>query len=351
MNEEKTEKPTTKKLRDARKKGQVASSKEIVSTVLIISLTFTLISMADYWLRHINQLILIVEKSLDLPFIQALNEVSDSLLWELLYICLPLLCVAAVAVIISHLAQFGFLFSNESLTPDVNKINPVEGAKKIFSIKNLVEFIKSILKVVFLSILVWLIIQGNLASLLNITGCGINCIMPVIGVMIKQMMMLCALCFIIISVADYAFERYQYIKELRMSKDEIKREHKEIEGSPEIKSKRRQLHQELQNSDMRTSVKRSSLIVANPTHIAVGIRYLKGETPLPIITLKYTQAQALLVKKIAEEEGIPVLLRIPLARALYHNGCVDNYIPAYLIDAVAEVLRWLADINQDSDIS
>ncbi len=348
MSEEKTESPTTKKLRDARKKGQVASSKELVSTVLILSLTFMLIGMADYWLQHINQLILVVEQSVNLPFHQALGEVADGLFQALLYLCLPVLCVAAVAIVTAHITQFGFLFSSESLIPDINKLNPVEGAKKIFSIKNLVEFIKSILKVTFLSLLVWILLQKNLSNLLNLVHCGTDCIVPVLGIIIKQMMAVCALGFIIISIADYTFEHYQHIKELRMSKDEVKREHKDIEGSPEIKNKRRQFHQELQQSDMRANVKRSSLIIANPTHITIGIRYLKGETPLPVVTLKYTEIQAITARKIAQEEGIPVLQRIPLARALYQDAFVDHYIPADLIDPVAEVLRWLASLEQQA---
>ncbi len=152
--------------------------------------------------------------------------------------------------------------------------------------------------------------------------------------------------FVVIAIADYAFEHYQHIKQLKMSKDEVKREYKEMEGSPEIKSKRRQFHQELQSSNMRAEVKRSSVIVANPTHIAIGIRYERGETPLPVVTLKFTDAQALQVRKIAEEEGIPVLQRIPLARALYRDAQLNNYIPADQIEATAEVLRWLEQWRQ-----
>ncbi len=343
MSGEKTENPTAKKIRDARKKGRVVSSKEVVSTALILSLAFMLIGMSDDYLKHISHLILLPEKSLHLPFSAALNQVSESLIQELIYLGLPVLCVAAVVIVLAHIAQFGLLFSSESITPDIKKIDPLAGTKKIFSVKNLMEFIKSLLKVSFLSLLVWSIIQGNLSSLLNLAGCGMGCILPVTGMMVKQMMTVCALGFIIIAIADYAFERYQHRRELRMSKDEVKREYRETEGSPEIKSKRRRFHQELQNSTIRASVKRSSVIVANPTHIAIGIRYLKGETPLPLITLKYTQTQALLARKMAMEEGIPVVERIPLARALWQDSTVDNYIPAELIDPIAEVLRWLEE--------
>ncbi len=166
--------------------------------------------------------------------------------------------------------------------------------------------------------------------------------------MLRQLMLVCAVGFLAIAVADYAFERHQHYKQLRMSKDEVKREYKEMEGSPEIKSKRRQFHQELQSSNLRADVRRSSVIVANPTHVAIGIRYRRGETPLPLITLKHTDALALRVRRIAEEEGIPVLQRVPLARALLRDGNVDQYIPADLIQATAEVLRWLESQQTDT---
>ena len=252
-------------------------------------------------------------------------------------------------VVLSHVGQYGFLLSLDSVKPDLKKINPVEGAKKIFSIRSLVEFLKSTLKVALLSLLVWLTLQGNLASLLRIPACGLDCVAPVSGLMLRQLMLVCAVGFLAIAVADYAFERHQHYKQLRMSKDEVKREYKEMEGSPEIKSKRRQFHQELQSSNLRADVRRSSVIVANPTHVAIGIRYRRGETPLPLVTLKHTDALALRVRRIAEEEGIPVLQRVPLARALLRDGNVDQYIPADLIQATAEVLRWLESQQTDPE--
>jgi type III secretion protein U len=341
MSGEKTEQPTPKKLSDARKKGQVAKSREVVSSALILSLIGMLMVFSDYYLAHLGNLMLLPAAFIKLPFLQALDLVLENLLLELAYITLPFLLVAAVVVVGAHLFQYGLLFSLESVKPDLKKINPLEGAKKIFSFKNLMELLKSTLKVVLLSLLVWITLRGNLSALIMLPGCSIRCIAPVVGLMLEQMLLLCALGFAMISLADYAFERHQHLKQLRMSKDEVRRERKEMEGSPEIKSKRRTLRKELQTGNIRADVKRSSVIVANPNHIAVGIRYVRGETPLPIVTLKYTDAVALRVRQMAEEEGIPVLQRIPLARALYRDGHVDQYIPADLIQTTAEVLRWL----------
>lgn len=260
MSAEKTEQPTAKKLRDARRQGQVVKSKEIVSSALILSLVALLMGFSDYYLEHLGKLLLLPAEYIDLPFRQALETILENLLQELLYLLAPVLLVAALVVL----------------------------------------------------------------------------------------MLVCAVGFLAIAVADYAFERHQHYKQLRMSKDEVKREYKEMEGSPEIKSKRRQFHQELQSSNLRADVRRSSVIVANPTHVAIGIRYRRGETPLPLVTLKHTDALALRVRRIAEEEGIPVLQRIPLARALLRDGNVDQYIPADLIQATAEVLRWLESQQTDT---
>ena len=155
MSAEKTEQPTPKKLRDARTKGQVVKSKEVVSTALILSLIATLMSFSDYYMEHLGQLMLMPETYMNLPFGLALQLMVENLFQEMIYLCLPLLVVAALVVIVAHLAQYGFLLSGESIKPDLKQINPVEGAKKIFSIRSLVDFLKSIIKVALLSLLVW----------------------------------------------------------------------------------------------------------------------------------------------------------------------------------------------------
>ncbi|MDD0976386.1 type III secretion system export apparatus subunit SctU [Pseudomonas fontis] len=341
MSAEKSQPPTDKKLRDARRKGQVAKSKEVVSTLLIIAMVAMIMGLSDYYMTHFGELMLLPAAYVHLPFGQALHLMVDSLLREAIYLCLPLMIMAVLVAIFSHLMQSGFLFSGEPIKPDIKKINPVEGMKKIFSVKNLIDFIKSILKVALLTVLVWSTLKNDLKTLLLLPYSGLGSIAAVTGQLVHYLMMMCAAGFLLISAIDYALERFQHHKQLRMSKDEVKREHKEMDGSPEIKAQRRQLHRELQSGSMRADVKRSSVIVTNPTHIAVGIRYQPGETPLPLVTLMYTDALALRVRQIAQEEGIPVLERVPLARALHSDGLVDQYIPAELIEPTAEVLRWL----------
>jgi len=344
---EKTEQPTPKKLRDAKDKGQVAKSKEVVSTALVISVFFLLYGFSDHFQSTFAALILLPEKFISAPFDEALYAILEGMIVGMLELIAPLLALVFSVAILAHFIQYGFVFSGESVKPDIKKINPVEGFKKIFSMKSLIEFIKSIIKVALLSFLVWVVIEGNIRDLLRLPECGLRCLLPFSGHLMTQLMLISFIGLIIISFADYAFEKYHHTKDLKMTKDEVKREYKEMEGSPEIKSRRRQLHQELQSSSNQDNVKRSSVVVTNPTHIAIGLYYEKGETPLPVITFKETDAIAKQLIKVAQEENIPVLQRVPLARALYHDGHLDQYIPTELIEPVAEVLRWVDALSDD----
>jgi type III secretion protein U len=345
MSGEKTEQPTPKKLRDARQKGQVAKSQEIVSSTLILVLVAILFAFSDYYLEHISALVLLPSELAYQGFQDALSDVAISIAKELAYLLAPIIVTASVVAIFANMGQFGFLFSGEAIKPDIKKVNPIEGAKRIFSLKSIIEFIKSILKVSLLSCIIWITLQGNLSTLLQIPSCGLDCVPTITGILIKQLMVISAVGFIVIAAADFAYQKYDHTKKLKMSKDEVKREYKEMEGSPEIKSKRRQLHQEMQASNQRENVKRSNVLVTNPTHIAIGLYYKKGETPLPIITLKETDAVAKQMIKIAQEEGVPVMQKVPLARALYTDGHLDQYIPGDLIEATAEILRWVASLE------
>ncbi|MEZ8100096.1 type III secretion system export apparatus subunit SctU [Vibrio bivalvicida] len=345
MSGEKTEQPTPKKLRDARQKGQVAKSQEIVSSSLILVLIAVLFAFSDYYLEHISALLLLPSELAYQGFQDALLDVAISIAKEMAYLLAPIILVAALVAVFANMGQFGFLFTGESIKPEIKKVNPVEGAKRIFSLKSVIEFIKSILKVSLLSCIIWVTLRGNLNTLLQVPTCGLNCVPTIAGVLIKQLMIISSVGFIVIAAADFAYQKYDHTKKLKMTKDEVKREYKEMEGSPEIKSKRRQLHQELQASNQRENVKRSNVLVTNPTHIAIGLYYKKGETPLPIITLKETDAIAKRMIKIAQEEGVPVMQKVPLARALYADGQLDQYIPGDLIEATAEILRWVASLD------
>ena len=343
MSGEKTEEPTPKKLRDARKKGQVAKSKEVSGTLGLIAVLVTLWAMSDTFIVTIEEMVLLPAQVYTENFKDALKIVTMGILEKAIMLIIPLVLVAMFSAIVGNIMQFGMLFAPEGIKPDIKKISPIGGLKKIFAMKNLVEFFKSVIKIVFLSFVVYYVIYSSIGDLVNLPYCGSSCILPVVGVLMKKLLLYAAVAFVIIAILDYMFERYQFMKQQRMSKDEVKREYKESEGSPEIKGKRKELHQEILNSAENTS--KSDVVIKNPTHLAIGLRYKQESTPLPMVTVKGRGGHARFIVKIAEKEGIPVLENVPLAHALYQLNITD-FIPGELIEPVAEVFRWVQEIKE-----
>lgn len=341
MSGEKTEQPTAKKLRDARKKGQVAKSKEIASTATILA-TFVLIWAAgNRGMGMLSELMLQPIQLMDQPFEEALSAMMQTTLMAIAWLTMPVLAVVVFAAVVGNVAQVGVLFSLESLKPDLKKINPTEGAKKIFSKDNLFELIKSVLKVVVLSMIMWMILRDSLGAMLYIPLYGTASIMPIFGHILKQIVLFTAAAFGIAATADFLFQKYSHIEKLKMSKDEVKREHKDSEGDPLIKSKRRQMHREMSQNNMLNNVRKATVVITNPTHRAVAVFYDQEEGGLPVVLGKGADMLAKRIIQVAEEEGIPIMQNIPLARALYDDAELDRYIPSELIKPVAEVLRWV----------
>ncbi len=342
---EKTEQPTPKKIRDARNKGEVAFSKEVNAAVSIVAVFAWFAGMGDFYYEHLGRMLLLPIEFIDMPFDQAWVAVAKVVGREALLLTLPLLGLVALLGVLAGFLQVGPLFTLTPLKPELKKLNPASGIKKIFSLKNLLEFLKSILKIVFLTVLLWLLIRGFLDAILKLPRCGLSCLPVLIGQLMMRIALYSGAAFIVIAVADYAFQKRQYLKKLMMTKEEVKREYKESEGDPMIKSKRRQLHRELMTNNMLQNVRRASVVVTNPTRIAVALIYDGEETPLPLIAAKGENLLARRIIEIAREEGIPVMENVPLARALHQNGEIDRYIPSDLIEPVAEVLRWVQSLQ------
>ena len=336
---DKTEPPTPKRLRDAREKGQVAKSKEVVSAAIVVSLLFFLVAGADYCLGLFRDLFDTPVWLESVTFAEAFDDVARKSFVLGISLVGPPVGIALAVAVMANFAQVGALFVAEPVKPDMKRLNPGKSLKNIFSKKNLVELLKSVLKIAILGAAVAHVVWNGMPLLIGIVHCGVECIMPVLGRLFTELAVYVSLAFLVLAVADYAFQKLSYIKGLKMSKDEIKREYKESEGSPEIKSRRRSLFMEIVNSQEASNVKRSSVIVANPVHLAVGLHYEKEKTPLPMVTLKERGLNAQRVVAVAEREGVPVMINVPLAHALMSDGQVSRYIPGDLIAPVAEVLR------------
>lgn len=346
MSGEKTEKPTPKRLRDARKKGQVAKSREISSTANVIGIFVFFWIFSDHFLATCKSMILAASQAISQPFAQAFPSLMGQLTVAMVRFLLPLFLLVIVAGIASNYFQIGFLMAFESIKPDLKKINPVNAIKRIFSKKNLIEFVKSIIKITFLGITVYFLLSGFLSPMMQVPQGEVINVLQLLGTMLKKLVIYTSMAFIIIAAADYFFQKSQHMKELMMTKEEVKQEYKEMEGDPQIKSKRRQLHQELLRNNMLENVRKSTVVITNPTHLAVALYYEKGKTPLPKVTAKGENLLAKRIVEIAKEEGIPIMSDVPLARALYEEGALNDYIPSDLIEPVAEVLKWVIQLKQ-----
>jgi type III secretion protein U len=269
-----------------------------------------------------------------------------ALLLMALNILLPLVVLVIIASLASNLAQIGFLFSMKAAIPKLENLSPTKWFKKVFSKKGLFDLVKNLVKIIVLGLVVWRVLVMHWNDLFKIQASDIRQIWSVLGGSMWDLAIHAIVAFSILAVLDYFWERFQFIKQNMMSKDEVKREYKEMEGDPHIKGKRKQLHQEMIAQGAMDNVRRAKVLVTNPTHYAVALDYEEGKTPLPIILAKGEGLLAQRMIAVAKEEGIPIMQQAPLARALYQDGTENSYIPPDLIGPVAEVLRWLKTLER-----
>ncbi len=348
MSSHKTEQPTPKRLRDARKKGQVARSKEVGSTAL---LTAIFAIMAATWhgnLESLQEMVLLPARFHGQPFNDAFKAVLGGVVTKSILILLPFLFGVVIVGILANFLQVGPLFVVEPIKPALKKLNPMQKLKQIFSIKNLVELLKTIIKTVFLGVLLYIVIKGAIPALVLIPYSGVPGVLSVLTQVLRQLAVFTILAYVVIAAADFVFQKRQHTKGLMMTKDEVKREYKEMEGDPMIKSKRRHLHQEMAMSDRVERVKRSTVLVTNPTHLAVALYYDQQKTKLPVIYAKGEGFVAKRMVEVAQQEDIPIMQNVPLAHHLFDHGDVNQYIPSELIEPIAEVLRWVRQIRRQS---
>ena len=340
---EKTEQPTAKKLRDARKKGQVANSKDITSTALLLVIFAYFGIRRDAVLQVLSEMTAAPARFFNEPFSSALQHTTSVCLLADMVVILPLVLLVLVTGIMANTFQFGLLLAPEAIKPDFNKLNPVSKLKQIFSLKNFVEFLKSTAKILFLSTLLYFVIRNTLDPLLKVPFLTLNDFFNLLPPIMKTFAINVAFAYVTVAVLDFMFQRFNHKKQLMMTKDEVKREFKEQEGDPTIKGKRKQMHRELLQGGSVQKTKRASALIVNPTHYAVAIYYNEIITPLPIVLAKGIDFQAQLMKKTALDCGIPVLEDIPLAHALYDLAEEGRYIPRELIEPIAKVIRWLQE--------
>lgn len=345
----KTERPTIKRLRDLRKKGDVPKSADVPATaVVLVAVIYFSLAGAQF----VTGLTALLEKAATTDFrtLDSAASVADwtrGFLLEGVNLIWPFVLVLILASALASFLQVGGVFSFEAIKPQLSRASPMAGLKRIFSRQSVVELLKLTVKTLLLIAVIWLLGRQLISTLLQAHWLSTAQLLPLSMRALGILSWAALAGFLLITIFDIWFQRWDYHRRNMMTIEEVRREHREMEGDPQIRSRRRQLHQEVSNATMLQNLRRANVIVVNPTHIAVALYYEAGETDLPIVVAKGEGELAREIRRIAEEEGIPVMRNVDLARRLQATATVDQYIPDELIEPVAEVLRWARSLARE----
>ncbi len=343
--DEKTEDPTSKRRSDAREEGNVPKSVEINTVVVLLAavvfLRFSIPKMGDIVIdqmhRYWAMLTMVTAKS-D-PYELFLSLFSDSIL-ILAKTALPVGLVIMVFGVIGNIAQVGFLFTTKPLMPKLSKINPITGAQRLFSMRAIVDTVKNILKLVIVGFVAWTTLKKEFPvfiSMVNETTYSIAVYLLKLSYIIAIKIIMTLL---IIAIIDWFYQKYESEKKLKMSKQEVKEEHKQQDGDPKIKSRIRQLQREMSQRRMMGEVPKATVVVTNPTHLSIAIQYEDGMKS-PIVVAKGVDHIAMKIREVAQEHDIPLYEDVPLARAMYDKVEPGDEVPLEFYNAVAEVLAFV----------
>lgn len=346
---DKTEQPTAKKLQDARKKGQVPKSRDLTSTVELLAWMGVLVLGLGY---ATGLLVHLMNEALA-GFVQPFSLSAPALgtrAWDtFLWLCALTLLPAAAVGIVTEFLQAGPVFSGEKLKPKAENLNPVEGIKRMFTMDNLIEVLKSLAKTALLLAIGWLVLRAALPSmghLFNAPG-GVAPLGALLEQLTRQTLLWTLVTFVLVAVLDTAYQRYSFTKKMRMSMRDIKQETKEAEGDPYVKQHRQQAHQEWSQRNAQQAARQANVLVVNPTHVAIAIDFDRDTCPVPTIAAKGEDHVARAMREAAEEAGVPIVRNVPLARDLLARGEVGELVPADLFDIIAEVVLWAREVRED----
>lgn len=346
---EKTETATAKKRQDARKKGQVMKSAEVVTAVDLLAAFFTLKLCCGLIYDRISAFT--TRLFTDYSPVTAAITIQDVYRLFLdagiafILSAGPVIAVVYVSAFAANVAQVGFQFSTEALMFKPDKINPINGFKRMFSAKNLVNLVKSVLKVIVVGFMAYSFINGKLPHLTELMGAEINIIIREgLDLIFDLAFRICA-AMLVLAVLDYAWQWWQHEQDLKMTKQEIKEEYKQMEGDPKIKSKIKEKQRKISMQRMMSSVPQADVVITNPTHYAVAIKYDPEVADAPVVLAKGRDYVALRIKKIAADNKVATVENKPLARALYDSVEAGEKIPIGLYHAVAEVLAFVYNLK------
>ncbi|MFC0524154.1 flagellar biosynthesis protein FlhB [Pontibacillus salicampi] len=348
FSQEKTEKATPKKKEDSRKKGQVPKSQDVNTALLMFAMFLLLFVIGGFLKGRFTNLL---EQSFyeyihwDLTQL-TIHQIMVEIAIEMAATLAPIMGVAILAGLASNYLQVGFLFTAEPLKVDIKKLNPIQGFKKIFAARALVELVKSLLKIGFVGTVTFSVLWLRKDDMLEMSQKGLDAAVSFFGQTTIIMGLAASLLLLVLSVLDYVYQRYDHEKNIRMSKQDIKDESKNMEGDPLIKSKIKERQRQMSQQRMMSEVPEADVVITNPTHFAIAIKYDEEKADAPYVVAKGVDYVALKIKDIAHKHDVATVENRPLARALYDAVEINDAISEDFYQAVAEILAYVYRIQQ-----
>ncbi len=346
--QEKTEEPTQKRLTDAKNKGQIARSRELNTFLMMIVSAWLLMSQGERVGQglltmmknnfHVSRDVIFEPQATIVFFKQAM---SDGLL-----LIAPLLAILTVTAILAPIALGGWIFNMETIMPKFDKLDPIKGLPKLFSMNGLVELLKAMLKITLVGTIGWLLFNSIFAELLGLSSEPMEQAIIHALKLIAHSFLILSAALIAVAAIDVPYQLHKHSKDLKMSLQEIKDEMKESEGSPEIKGRIRRTQMEMAQNRMMQEVPNADVIITNPSHYAIALKYDEGSGNAPILIAKGIDLIAAQIRNLAIEANVPLVAAPPLARALYYSTELDNEIPQGLYVAVAQVLAYIFQLKE-----
>lgn len=346
--EERTEEATEQRRQDFRKRGQVAMTRELSSVLMLLGTAMVLWLLGRFMLQQISE---IVTESIGSFLVTAARQGDYKpaifyVLKKAALVCGPLFGMLFITSIASTVMQVGLLNNEEALNFNLEKLNPISGLKRLFSLKALVEGGKSIIKIVLISAVVYVMVKDQIVKVPSLVALPINQLMVFCGDLTIRLLGGVGVFMAVLAAADYFFQRWELEKQMRMTKQEIKEEHKSREGDPMIKARIRRIQREMANKRMMADVPTADVIVTNPTHIACAIKYDPATMAAPILIAKGADAIAEKIKELARENNVPIMENKPLARTMYKTMKIGQVIPRELFTAIAQVLSYVYKLKR-----
>jgi len=352
MSGEKTESATPHKLEENRRKGQVSQSQDIPKLLVMLAVLEVMFAMMDASIDKLKSLLVLPLERLNAPFMASLKEIGGA---SILTVAVLFMMAAGTVIIIRPLGgwiQFGFLFAPEAAAPKFDALNPLPKFKQMFSAKQMIQLVVSLFKAVVLFTVFYLMIRSKIQFIAELSSGTLDQFLHAGADILKTLAHASIGILLVFSVSDFAIQKYFYLKQNRMSHEDIKREHKQIEGDPEAKGHRKQVARQILNGPVKKidnkRVCEADVVMVNPTHFAIGLFYRPDETPLPQLVYKAEGEEAQDVIRMAHEERIPVVRYIWLTRTLYRTTKEGAYIPRDTIKAVAAIYRLVRELESAS---